>query len=189
MSDDYNLDDDVPDKATIKDGKRVITIRAIASDKDKDTEGITDYSKEELEEILAELATREFEKEKEALKKEFEARGLDTFAFDLVDSPSKLEKLREKLENAPKVKQSSEHYRKAPSGKVKMANYPSSQTDDVTSWYHKQFNSQKEMVDFLYDKLEHGTAKERKEAEKILNQMFQKLGRVGQLKIERGSEQ
>jgi len=179
--------DDYPDSATIRDNKghKVITIKAIAN---KDTEGITDYSKEELEEILSELALKEFEKEKEALKKEFEARGLDTFAFELCDTPSKLEKLKEKLESVPKAKRSTEHYRKSPSGRVKLANYSQQTDDDVNSWYSKPFDSEKDLIDFLYEKAEKGTSKERKEANKILNQLFKKMGNVGKIRYSGGNE-
>jgi len=182
MSDDSEVKDyaEIP----LDKGKKIITIKAIAGDKDKDDLGLTDFSKEELEQILIDIADREFQKELESLKKQYP--DVDPLLFEMVDTPSKLEKLKSKLENIPKTKRSTQ-YRKSPSGKVKMANYNQGQTDDVSNWYYKEFDSQKDLIDFLYEKAEKGTAREKKEAEKILNQLFKKLKSVGKINY-KGSE-
>ena len=167
MSEDENLDyyEYKPEKPV-----KTVRIKVVPKENEDEEEGFTKYSKAELEMILEELAEKEFQREKENLRREFEKRGLDTTAFDLVENPSQLEKLREKLENAPKVKRS--YVKTYPSGHVKLPNFGQQTDDDISSWYHREFNTQKDMLDFLYEKAEHGTPRERKEAEKILNQLF-----------------
>jgi len=179
------MTDDVPEYAEIKDdkNKRVITIRAIAPK--TDTEGLTGYSKEELEELLVSLAEREFEKEKEQLRKEFRERGLPTEDVDLAISPSELNALRERLESAPRTKRNTQFYKASPSGKVSMLNYGSNEEDiDM----YREFETPQEMLDYLYSMAEHGNSQQKRKANEILDQLFKKLGNVGKIKYS-GSEQ
>jgi len=131
--------------------------------------------------MLIDIADREFKREKEDLRREYEKRGLDTSAFDVVDTPSQLERLKAKLDSLPTVKRSTTYTKTYPSGKVKLSHY-SSQDDDISSWYSREFNTQEDMINFLYEKAEFGTPREKKEAEKILNQLFRKLKSVGKIK-------
>jgi len=177
MSEDENLDyyEYKPEKPV-----KTVRIKVVPKENEDEEEGFTKYSRAELEMMLEELAEKEFQREKENLRREFEKRGLDTTAFDLVENPSQLERLKAKLDSLPKAKRSTTYT--YPSGKVKLPYYSTSQNDDISSWYHREFNTQKDMLDFLYEKAEHGTPRERKEAEKILNQLFKKLGSVGKIK-------